>query len=269
MVVKIIELKDVSFGYSKKQIFEKFNLAIEKGEFVTLAGSNGSGKSTLLKLIAGFYEFKGTICVDKIPLTVESKADIRKKLGMIFDHPDLNFVTETVEDEIVFPMENLQYSKEKMEERLNEVLSIFELEEVKECSVHQLSGGQKQLVAFASAYAYEPSVLLLDEAFSMVDLITKQKLFRILKKLKRRGTTILQVTNDLEESLFSDRIILFRNGCIMKDGTKLEVLSDERTLAKVGLEAPFSASLSTKLIYYNLLEEPVLELDRMVEQLWK
>ncbi len=269
MVVQIIEMKDVSFSFGKEKIFDKLNLTFDKGTFTTIAGSNGSGKSTLLKLIDGFYSFKGTILVDQLQLSDTNRKEIRKKIGMIFDNPDLNFVTETVEDEIVFPMENLRFSREMMEERLLEVLELFQLEEIREYSVHQLSGGQKQLVSFAASYALMPDILLLDEAFSMIDFKTKEKILKIMKKLQKKGTTIIQVTNDLEESIYSDRIILLNNGKIVGDGSKSTVLCDEKLLRKAGLEPPFMADLSIKLKYYGLVDDPIFEPDRMVNHLWK
>lgn len=269
MVVQLIDIKEISFHFNDNKIFEKFSLTFEKGTFTTIAGSNGSGKSTLLKLINGFYPFKGSIVIDGIELSDSTRKDVRRKVGMIFDNPNLNFVTETVEDEIVFPMENLRFSREMMEERLSETLKLFNLEEIREYSIHQLSGGQKQLVAFAASYALMPDILLLDEAFSMIDLKTKEQILKIIKKLQKKGITIIQVTNDLEESIYSDRIILLQKGKVVGDSVPSEILSDEKLLHKVGLELPFMALLSLKLKYYNLVEEPIFKLDRMVDHLWK
>lgn len=266
----IVTITSLTFSYSSSYIFKDFDLSIKRGSFTSIVGSNGSGKSTLLRILVGLYPFKGTINIDNMDLNDKNKEQIRKKIGMVFENPDLNFVTETVEDEIVFPMENLKFNKEQIEEQLDEILELFHLNELRKYSIHQLSGGEKQLVALASAYALKPNILILDEALAMIDGTTKEIILKILKKLNHdKKVTVIMVTHDLEDSLKSDTIIVLNNGQILKEGLKQEILNDEKLLKKAHLEQPFMASLSNKLAYYDLVKTPIYDMNRMVNTLWK
>lgn len=270
VVSEMITIDNLSCSIKQTVIFDQFNLIISRGSFTTIAGPNSSGKSTLLRILIGLEEYQGTIEIDDLVLSEAAKKSIRSKTGIVFENPDLNFVTETVEDELLFPMENANYSRNVMKKRVDELLDLFSLKELKNCSIHQLSGGEKQLVAIASALALEPTLLLLDEAFSMIDGISKEKCLRILKKLnKEKKLTIVQVTHDLEESIYGTDLVLIKDGKLLASGKVMDLLTDEKLIKKSALESPFMVQLSQKLMYYDLIKEPILDMNRMVNTLWK
>lgn len=266
----IIRLKNLNFSYDNKVIFKDFDLDIEKGKFVSIVGSNGSGKSTLVKILVGLLKAEGYINIYRMNLCEDNLMDIRRNIGVVFENPDNMFVAETVLDEIVFSLENLEYAKSTIKTKVDKVLEFIPIKEILEKNPHYLSAGEKQLVSLASALITEPKILILDEAFSMVDGVMKDKILKLLKKLNReKKITIINVTHDIEETVYGDDIIVLDNGKIELSGDKLEVYKQEKKLKKLGLDLPFMVDLSNKLSYYGLVDKTILDMNEMVNHLWK
>lgn len=266
----IIMIKDLNFSYGNKVIFKDFNLDIEKGKFVSIVGSNGSGKSTLVKILVGLLKAEGYINIYRMNLCKDNLIDIRRNMGVVFENPDNTFVAETVLDEIVFSLENLEYAKSTIKNKADKVLEYIPIKEILDKNPHYLSAGEKQLVSLASALIIEPKILILDEAFSMVDGVIKEKILKLLKRLNReKNITIINVTHDIEETVYGDEIIILDNGKIELCGDKLEVYKQEKKLKKLGLDLPFMVDLSNKLSYYGLVDKTILNMNEMVNHLWK
>ena len=176
-------IRDLSFSYGNKVIFKDFNLDIEKGKFIHIVGSNGSGKSTLVKILVGLLNAEGYINIYRMNLCEDNLMDIRRNVGVVFENPDNTFVAETVLDEIVFSLENLEYARSTIKSKVDKVLEYIPIKDLLEKNPHYLSGGEKQLVSLASALITEPKILILDEAFTMVDGIMKDKILKLLRKI--------------------------------------------------------------------------------------
>jgi len=263
-------IKDLNFSYDNKVIFKDFNLNIEKGKFVSIVGTTGSGKSTLVKILVGLLKAEGYINIYRMNLCEDNLMDIRRNVGVIFENPDNTFVAETVLDEIVFSLENLEYAKSTIKNKVDKVLEYIPIKEILEKNPHYLSAGEKQLVSLASALITEPKILILDEAFSMVDGVMKDKILKLLKKLNHeKKITIINITNDVEETVYGDEIIVLANGKIKLNGEKIEVYKQEKQLKKLGLDLPFMVDLSNKLSYYGLVDKTILNMNEMVNHLWK
>lgn len=266
----ILIIKDLFFNYRDKVIFENFNLNIKRGLWTTIVGPNGGGKSTLVKIIIGLLKATGYISIDNMVLDQRSFKEIRKKTGVLFENPDVTFVAETVMDEMAFALENLEKDKEYIKDKVMEVSRYLKITNILDKNPHRLSGGQKQLVALASVLVTEPSILILDEAINRIDNHERTNILKILKKLnKDKKITIINVTHDIEESVYGDEVILIDCGKIILKGPKELVYKEEKIFNKIGLEMPFMATLSVKLIYYNLIDEIIFEMDEMVDVLWK
>lgn len=265
----IISIKDLQFKYDDKEIFNDFSLDINKGDFITILGPNGSGKSTLIKLILGLVRTHSYISVDGIVLNTDTIKDIRKKIGVVFENPDNQFVAETVMDDLAFSLENMNFEKKEIRKRIKEIGELLDIEKIMEKEPHRLSGGEKQIVALGGALSIKPSILILDEAFTMIDPLLKEKMLLLLKKLNQEGLTIINVTHDSEESLYGNKILLMNDGKIVSYDEKEVVLKDENTFNSIGVELPFMASLSIKLNYYGLINEIFLDMDELVNKLWK
>lgn len=267
---KIIDIKNLTFGYGKLKLYSDFNLDIEEGSFVSVLGANGAGKSTLVKLLIGILKSNNSITIDGILLNKQGLKNIRKMIGVVFDNPEIQFVAETVKDEIAFTLENLQYKKEEIHKMVMEVSHMLKIENLLDVEPHRLSGGQMQKVALASALVSKPKILILDEALSMIDPYDKNEIMKILKEYhSKEKTTILNFTSDIEETIYSDRIVGLYKGQLGIDGPTKAVLNEERAMKKLGLDLPFLVDLAIKLKLCGLLEDIELDMDSMVNKLWK
>ncbi|MBQ2407820.1 MAG: ATP-binding cassette domain-containing protein, partial [Bacilli bacterium] len=166
----IIELKNVNFKYGNKELFKNLNLQIERGTFTTIIGTNGSGKSTLIRIILGLLVADGEIKINNLELNHKNLKKIISKIGVVLENPDDQFVAETVMDDIAFSLENMNVDKKEIKSRVNKIAKFVGIEDILEREPHSLSGGQKQLVALASALVTDPDILILDEALTMIDL---------------------------------------------------------------------------------------------------
>ncbi len=267
---EIIKIENLNFGYNKDLLYENFNLTIEEGDWVSILGANGAGKTTLVKLIIGLLNNHETIKIDDMVLNRKNIREIRKLIGVVFDNPEIQFVAETVKDEIAFTLENLQIPKEEIHKLVTEVAKRLKITDLLDIEPHRLSGGQMQKVALASALVLKPKILILDEALSMIDPYDKTEIMKMLKKYhKDTNTTILNFTSDIEETIYCDRIVGLYKGQIGIDGPVKAVLEEERAMKKLGLDLPFIVDLASRLKLYGLIDDIELDMDKMVDKLWK
>lgn len=265
----IINVNKLTFRYKDKFIFDKFSLEIKEGEWVTIAGTNGSGKSTLLKLLSGFSIEDNDITICNMKLDKDNLYEIRKQMGVVFTNIDNFFVTETVEDEIAFALENLGYKKKYIKDKIIEVSNLLHLNNLLSKSPNELSGGEKCKVAIACILVYDPKIIMLDETLSMIDKEEKHNILNILNKLNKEGITIINVTHDLSESYYSNRLIIINNGEILLDGKPTNVMEYDRILNRIGIEIPFEIELSIKLKLYGLIDKIYTDINEMVDDIWE
>lgn len=266
----IIQIRNLTFGYEESLLFDHFNMEIKKGSFTTIAGPIGSGKSTLMRILLGLKRADANIHIAGYQMCGTNIGEIRKNIGVVFENPDNQFVAETVADDLAFSLENLSYTKDEIMKNILRVGSDFGIEHLFDKGPHELSGGEKQIVALASALILNPKILILDEAMTMIDEKEKKHIFQLLLNYhKKKHITILQVTHDLEDALYGDDILILSEGKIVIHDKKEVVLKEEKLLRKIGLELPFMASLSLKLNYYGLVDDTILDMDEMVNLLWK
>ena len=262
-----IEFKNVTFGYTKEiEVLKDFNLKIEDGQMVSIIGHNGSGKSTLAKLIVGLVEAcSGEVCIDGVNLTPENIDEFRLKMGIIFQNPDNQFVGVTVKDDIAFGLENHNVPREEMIKKIAHYAKLVNMEDYLEANPENLSGGQKQRVAIAGVLAMETEIIIFDEATSMLDPKGTKEIIETIKNLKRNeNKTIIMITHNLEEVVFSDRVIVLNEGKIVLDGTPKEVLRKREILEESGLAVIDSIQLISEIESSNLPNKKAL-----VEALWE
>lgn len=266
----IIKIEDLIYKYDDKLVFNRLNLAIKENTWNTIIGPNGSGKSTLIKILTGLLNTDSYIEICGIKLCNNNITEIRKKIGITFENQSDIFVSETAENEIVFKLENLNYPKKKIKDNLSEISKLLKIDKLLDKDLQLLSNSDKKIVALASSVIDYPKILILDEALTGIDEDKKNIILKALKKLqKEKNMTIINVTHNPEELLYSDNIIILNNGTVELTGTKEEVLKQEKLFNKLGLELPFMASLSLKLISYNLIDKLIFDTDEMVNVLWK
>jgi energy-coupling factor transport system ATP-binding protein len=263
--MNIIEIKDLYFQYHKdQQVLKNVNLTINKGEWVTILGHNGSGKSTLSKLIIGLLKAdQGTITVDGVVLNEDTVHDIRKKIGIVFQNPDNQFVGVTVEDDIAFGMENLCVERDEIIKRIDEYSEKVGMKPYLKKEPHNLSGGQKQRVAIAGILAMNTDIIIFDEATSMLDPKGRDEIMAFIKQINDEGVTVISITHDMKEAVLSDTIIVLKDGEVIARGDAKKLLNDKATLNSSNLEL----LLPLKLLYK--LEEQKIDNQALKDHLWQ
>lgn len=258
-----IEFKNVSFHYpNESDVLKNVSFIIESGQMTSIIGHNGSGKSTLAKLIMGLLEpTSGEIYIDDVLLNESSVPSIRNKMGIIFQNPDNQFVGVTVKDDIAFGLENQNIERSKMLELINEYSRLVKMDSFLESNPENLSGGQKQRVAIAGVLAMNTECVIFDEATSMLDPIGVKEINETMKMLKKTALkTIISITHNIEETLYSEKVLVLNNGVLVLTGTPKEVLLNIDVLKLAGLDT----LESVKLIKMLQNKNPELE-----EELWK
>lgn len=195
-----------------------------------IAGKNGSGKTTLARLMNGLLlPSSGRVTVNGMD-TRERRhiREIRRLVAMVFQNPENQLVSPVIEEEVAFGPENLNLPEDEIERRVEKVLQIVGLSDLRHMSPHMLSGGQKQRVAIAAALAMQPAYLVLDEPTSMLDQTGRQGILDYLRELnKRQGITIILISHNMEDLAGADRIILLQDGSIVCDSPPWEAFNRE------------------------------------------
>lgn len=269
----IVSLKEVSFQYDSQErnALNNVSFDIYEGEWLAIVGHNGSGKSTMAKLLNGLqFPQQGEITVCGIRLNEESIWDIRKKIGMVFQNPDNQFVGTTVQDDVAFGLENNGIPREEMVQRVEDSLRKVKMDQFLDQEPHHLSGGQKQRVAIAGVLALRPSIIILDEATSMLDPRGREEVLETVRLLKEeKSLTVISITHDLDEAAKADRIIVMNSGEVFREGTPEEIFSMDEQLIQLGLDIPFSVKMSKAFRQKGInLSKHYLSEEELVTELW-
>ena len=243
-----IEIENLWWKYatSKEWTLKNISIKIGKGEFLGIVGPSGAGKTTLCLCMSGLIPLRskglmnGKVLIKGMDTKNISLQKIISKVGIVFQDPDIQLVTMSVEDEIAFPLENMGFSKKEIKERVEEALKIVGLEEYREKYPYELSGGQKQRLAIASILALKPEILILDEPTSDLDPIGKKEVFSILSKLRKEyNATLIVVEHNTEElAKYANRIAFLYNGEIIKLDTPNRFFKDIEFLKEKGVYPP-------------------------------
>lgn len=197
--MEVLNIKNIFFSYNEKLLLKNISLSLEEGEFLSIVGSSGCGKSTIIKLIAGIEKANSG--------TIESKST-----GYM-PQRDLLLPWRNILDNILLPMEINKKNLEEGKKKALEYLKKLKLDEYKNAFPSELSGGMKQRISFLRTLFTEGEILLLDEPFSALDMITKEQLQKwLLEILKEFKKSIIFITHDINEAIFlSDRILVCKN----------------------------------------------------------
>ena len=270
----VISIKNIHFNYQDqdtREALSNVSLDVYEGEWLAIIGHNGSGKSTLAKMMNGLLEASsGEIYIDGQLLTEDTVYEARRKVGMVFQNPDNQFVGTTVEDDIAFGLENIGMPRDEMVRKINTSLEMVRMTKFKEKEPARLSGGQKQRVAIAGMIALAPKVVILDEATSMLDPQGRYEVISTIQQLhKEKGITVISITHDLDEAAQADRVLLMEGGKVNRIGKPSEIFEMGTALVDKGLDVPFSEKLKAVLKEKGLnVPSEYLDEEGLVEWLW-
>jgi putative spermidine/putrescine transport system ATP-binding protein len=227
--MRFLELENVQKAFGTSYVVQRFDLTVERGEFVSFLGPSGCGKTTTLRMVAGFeLPTTGQIRVDGKDIT--NLRPNQRNVGMVFQSYAL-FPNMTVAENVAFGLKVAKWQPKEIEDRVGEMLRIIKLPQHAARYPYQLSGGQQQRVALARALAIKPQLLLLDEPLSALDAKIRVSLREEIRSLQRSlGITTIYVTHDQEEALsMSDRIVVMNEGRIEQIGSPFEIYNYPRT----------------------------------------
>jgi ABC-type polar amino acid transport system ATPase subunit len=242
-MAKIIEMTGLDKAYGTVQVLHNVNLSIATGEVVVIIGASGSGKSTLIRCINGLEQFgAGAIVVDGIALspTTERRRrisgklqDIRREVGMVFQHFNLFPHKTVLENVTLAPMKVRKWDQNRAEKTARRLLDQVGLIDHIQKYPSQLSGGQQQRVAIARSLAMEPRVMLFDEPTSALDPEMVGEVLEVMRSLARQGMTMVIVTHEMGFAReVADRVVYIDHGRILEVGTAAEIFDhpqEERT----------------------------------------
>ena len=225
-----IDIEAVSKSYGDAEVLSEVSLSIPAGSFLTLLGPSGCGKTTLLRLIAGFISpTRGRIRIDGRDMT--DVPTQKRPIGMVFQNLAL-FPHFSVAENIAYGLKLRRVDAASIRTRVDKFIHLVGLDGLGDRRIAQLSGGQKQRVALARSLVLEPSILLLDEPLSALDMQLRKQLQFALKDIQKQlRTTFVFVTHDQEEAtMISDRIVVMSNGHVQQVGTPQEIYADPQNL---------------------------------------
>jgi energy-coupling factor transporter ATP-binding protein EcfA2 len=273
---EVIVIKDLSFRYQGTNFFslKNINLKIYEGDFVLLAGPSGCGKTTLIKLLNGliphFYkgDYIGEVSVYGLIVKDRKTYEMAKHVGIVFQDPEDQLLSMTVEKEIAFGLENLGYKREEMFKIVNETIKLLNIEHIRFKSPYLLSGGEQQKVAIGSVLAIKPKILALDEPFSNLDLKSSYMVAELLNYLNKNFKYTIVIAEHRLEILANlvNRIIVMNEGRIIFDGSKKEVLLND--LESFGIMEPKISKIS-KILSKKYKFELCLSLEEFINNFKK
>lgn len=241
----VFKLENVSYHYpSGEQALSDINLLINQGEKVVLLGANGCGKSTLLKLLDGLYfPQKGCISFWGQPVNEQSLGNqafsfaFRRQVGFIFQNSEAQLFNSNVWEEIAFGPLQMGLSNAEIQQRVDSVITMLGLEQIKNRPLFKLSGGEKKKVALASVLSLNPDVILLDEPTNGLDPRTQSWLINLIKQLSLAGKTLITSTHNLDiVEEIADRVVVFsEDHRVVASGDPSEILSNRELLLRENL----------------------------------
>ena len=246
----MIEVRDLQYTYQNGfEALKGISLEIETGEFVAVMGENGAGKTTLIKHFNGLLKpTKGFVTIDGIDTRKATVASLSRNVGLVFQNPDHQLFSETVEAEIAFGLRNFGFDEKTIERRIDWSLNLLNIAQYRKSSPFILSGGERKRVALSSVLSWDPKIVVLDEPTIGQDYSQKEKLRQFIVQMNTQGRTVVIVTHDVE--FVADcrpRVILMSHGKVVADGPTEKILTDEKLLEEASIIPPQVTNLFWEL----------------------
>lgn len=245
----ILELRNVSFGYTKeKNILQDISFSIQKGEMVSIVGRNGAGKSTITKLIGGLYKpNQGQIFLNGRDVSGDTIKERSHTVGIVLQNPNQMISKTMIYDEVAFGLRMRNVPEQEVKQRVHDTLKVCGLYEFRNWPISALSFGQKKRVTIASVLVMNPSVVLLDEPTAGQDFKHYTEIMEFLVALNQQGVTIVMITHDMHLMLeYTDRAIVLSDGRKIADDTAVNVLTNAEVVQQANLKETSLHQLAQK-----------------------
>lgn len=234
----MVKISNLGYVYPcGREALKDININIKKGESVALVGANGAGKSTMLSILVGIFENNiGSVKIDDVQLDKKNLAEIRRKVGMVFQNPDDQLFMPRIYDDIAFGLKNLKFTESEVRHKVEAIMETLNISHLRDRMSHKLSGGEKRTCILAAVLAMEPEVLALDEPSCFLDPKARRQMIKTLASI---ALTKIIATHDLDMVLeLCDRVVVLKNGEVYADGRPDDILMDENILKECSLELP-------------------------------
>ncbi|MCL2134786.1 MAG: energy-coupling factor ABC transporter ATP-binding protein [Candidatus Bathyarchaeota archaeon] len=246
----MITVENVHYSYGNNiEALKGISLTINDGDFIAIMGQNGAGKTTFIKHFNGLLKpSSGIVYVNNVATTKTSVAALARNVGFVFQNPDNQLFSETVEDEVAFALKNFGFDNDTIAQRVTWALDFLSLTQYRKISPFLLSGGERKRVALASVLAWDPDTLVLDEPTIGQDHEQKENLRQFVMQLQTKKKTVIMVTHDVEfVAECNPRVILMRDGKIIADGIAKDILTNSQLLEESSIVRPQIAQIFAKL----------------------
>ncbi len=264
-MTNIVEIKNLNNGDN----ISDFSLNIKLGSFSTILSSNSIVKDYLIDYLSAKKVPKSYVKICGVFLNSKNIKEIRKHVLILGENPDNFFICNTVLEDINFFLKHNGLSDLEITSKINNFVRDFDVEKILNLSPTLLSCGQKQLIAIFLATSVKTDLLVLDNATTMLDFNTKEKVYDILHKLNKNKTTIINFTNDSEDILKGVEVILLKDNKIIIQTPVKNMLNDVKIFTDNSIRLPFIIELSDKLSYYNIINKSYTDITKLVNDLWK
>lgn len=256
----IIEFRHVNFSYNGTNAFNDFNMDIEAKDIVSIVGPIGAGKTTLLKMLC--HKLPNEACyLEGKQFKSYDLLTLRKSIVVVFDLP---LTTNRLKDELITNFKLLDFTQDEIEARYKELVELFDLDENK--NLDRLSYSKQYLIKILRYLIIKPKVLAIDNL--LINLSKKDKEL-IIEYIKKNKITLINVTTDLNETLYGNKIVVMENFVIIMEGATLTVLQADTVLKRLGLKLPLAVSLSIELGNYGVIDKVYTSSEKLVKALWK
>jgi len=259
MKEKNIMIKNLFFP----PIYKKINMNINLNKINIISGPNNSGKSTLIKILNKKHPYMGEIIINDKNIN-DYKVDEYYKIMKTITSEDISFTCETLEDEVTYYINNINDNKYK------ELVKKLKLTKYKKSILKNLDIQLKIKVKILLYLLSNPDILIIEDLSLFFTLKEIKEIIELLKWYQEeQDITIIITTTDLDMSLYGDYLYILADGNIVLEGSPIEVLQNDNIINRIGLTVPFMVDLSVKLRDYDLIKEIELDMNRMVDELWK
>lgn len=265
-----LEVKDLNFSFQSGLKFQKISFEAQQGEFISFLISNSGGKTTLIKILAGLLKTGASIKLGQTNLNQQTAKEYLSQIGIVFSDFDSQFLAQTIEEELRYPLINLKMPEKQINKRIKEISENFELAEILNFTYQELSEFEKLRVLIAASTIHQPKLLLLDDVFRSLDNVETEYINKLLKKLGvLEDIIIVASSSNLGDLSYSDKIFLIDKGKIVLSESFEDILKKDNILAKAGIVIPPMIDISLKLQFYELIDRVFYDERKLVNKLWK
>jgi len=248
-----------------KKLLKNITFSIKEKSFNILLGPNGSGKTTIINCIRGLEKYEGKIELFNDDVRQKDSSDFYKEVGFFLDNEVL--LEDKPFDELLNILKNLDYEEQKAKKRIFSIAKKFDITEALFKEDKDLLNYEKILISFVLSIIHDPKLLIIDNDLEILDEKYKNKIFEYIKSQKKLTTLLITTNSDYFYN--ADNLLFLRDGEIVLSGSFDEVMNNEKAFMKSGSRVPFSLDLSNKLISYELLDSVELDIEKMVNKIWK